>query len=73
MKLRRSLYLVALFLLGTVLFPAAAFADTYSVSITTTQFIPGTLNVAVGDTIRFINTTSATQSARTTEATGFSW
>lgn len=62
---------VIILLLGAFVFPTGVSADTYSVSITATQYIPATLNVSVGDTIRFINTTTATQSAKTVEATGF--
>lgn len=70
-RLRSFAIGVTILLLGIFVFPTAVFADTYSVSITATQFVPSTLNVTVGDTIRFINTTSATQSAKTTDASGF--
>ncbi len=46
-------------------------AASYTVTITQTQFVPGTLTVAVGDSITFINNTTATQSAKTSVASGF--
>ncbi len=69
--LRKSILFILLLIGGFFLLPSAVSADTYSVSITATQFIPSTLSVEEGDTIRFINTTSATQSAKTTDADGF--
>lgn len=46
-------------------------AATYSVTITDEQFVPSTLKVKEGDSITFINSTDATQSAKTTSTTGF--
>lgn len=46
-------------------------AATYAVTITSTQFIPATLQVSVGDQISFLNSDIATQSARTTDPDGF--
>ncbi|MCD8527244.1 cupredoxin domain-containing protein [Candidatus Woesebacteria bacterium] len=72
MQTLRTLFIsLAVFALAAMALPSIAWADTYSVSITNTQFIPSTLNVSVGDTIRFINTTAATQSAKTTDTDGF--
>lgn len=61
---------LALFSFGLV-FAGSAHAASYTVTITQTQFIPGTLAASVGDTITFINNTAATQSAKTTVASGF--
>lgn len=47
------------------------FAATYSVTITDDQFVPSTLKVKVSDSVTFINSTDATQSARTSSSTGF--
>lgn len=46
-------------------------AASYTVTIDDTQFVPSTLKVKVGDSITFINTTDATQSAKTSSTTGF--
>lgn len=48
-----------------------ALAATYAVTITTTQFIPATLQVSAGDQITFLNSTTATQSAVTSDPSGF--
>lgn len=50
---------------------SAVFAATYSVTITDDQFVPSTLKVTEGDSVTFINSTDATQSAKTTSSTGF--
>lgn len=50
---------------------SAAFAATYSVTITDDQFVPSTLKVTEGDSVTFINSTDATQSAKTSSSTGF--
>lgn len=65
--------LLGLLLSGAFFFSLAgtAFADTYTVSITSTQFVPSTLSVEVNDSIRFLNSTTATQSAETTDPDGF--
>ncbi len=52
-------------------FPSLAQAASYTITITATQFVPGTLTAGVGDTITFINNTTATQSAKTAVASGF--
>ncbi len=58
----------ALFLfLGATIAQAA----THSITITPTGFIPSTLRVNQGDTLEFRNSTTATQSARSSLATGF--
>lgn len=57
-------------LTSALFFAPTAWAATYTVSITATQFIPSTLKIATGDSIMFINTTSSTQSAKTTVASG---
>jgi len=46
-------------------------AASYTVTISDTKFVPATLKVKPGDTITFINTTNATQSAKTTSSSGF--
>lgn len=46
-------------------------AASYSVTISDLGFVPSTLTVATGDTIEFRNSTTSTQSARTTVASGF--
>lgn len=50
---------------------SAVLAATYSVTITDEQFVPSTLKVKEGDSITFINSTDATQSAKTSSTTGF--
>jgi len=50
---------------------SAVFAATYSVTITDDQFVPSTLKVTEGDSVTFINSTDATQSAKTSSSTGF--
>jgi len=49
----------------------AVFAATYSITITDDQFVPSTLKITEGDSITFINSTDATQSAKTSSSTGF--
>jgi plastocyanin len=46
-------------------------AASYTVTISDTKFVPASLKVKPGDTITFINTTTATQSAKTTSSSGF--
>jgi plastocyanin len=53
------------------LLPSVAQAASYTITITESQFIPSALTAAVGDTITFINNTTATQSAKTSVASGF--
>lgn len=48
-----------------------AHAATLPVTITNTGFVPATLKVVAGDTLEFRNSTTATQSARSTVAAGF--
>jgi plastocyanin len=68
----RSLSLaLAIFLSAAIMAPGIAHAASYTITITGTQFVPGTLTAAVGDTITFINNTTATQSAKTAVASGF--
>lgn len=50
---------------------APVWAASYTVTITSTQYVPATLQVSTGDTITFINSTTATESARTSLITGF--
>lgn len=70
----RRFCLVILLVLSALLgagWVAPVQAATYSITITSTQFIPSTLSAEVGDTITFINTSTATQSAKSTVASGF--
>lgn len=46
-------------------------AATYSVTIDETKFVPSALKVKLNDMVTFINTTDATQSAKTASLTGF--
>lgn len=71
-QLWRSLSLaLAMFVVAAFTTPTHALAASYTITITGTQFVPGTLTAAVGDTITFINNTTATQSAKTAVASGF--
>lgn len=71
----RSFLFGAFFLLtfGIFTFGLAqkAWAATYAVSITSSGFSPSSLQVSVGDSLTFINSTTSTQSAKTTVASGF--
>lgn len=62
---------MALFAITAGLFPGLAHAASYTITITETQFVPATLTAGVGDTVTFINNTTATQSAKTSVASGF--
>lgn len=46
-------------------------AASYTVTISDTKFVPATLKIKPGDTITFINTSTSTQSAKTTSSSGF--
>jgi plastocyanin len=46
-------------------------AASYSVTITDTAFVPASFSVMTGDSIEFRNSSTATQSAKSTLATGF--
>lgn len=63
--------LLSLLCLGFFLSASSVQAATYSVTITATQFVPATLQATVGDSITFINSTTATQSAKSTTSSGF--
>lgn len=67
--LRFSWLLVVVLLLGASV--SRALAASYTVTIDDTKFVPSTLKIKPGDSITFINTTDATQSAKTTSSTGF--
>jgi plastocyanin len=56
--------------ISTVVAPLAL-AASYTVTITSTQYVPSTLQVNTGDTITFINSSTATESAHTATITGF--
>lgn len=62
---------LAIFSFVAGVFPSIAQAASYTITITPTQFVPSTLTAGVGDTITFINNTTATQSAKTSVASGF--
>ncbi len=62
---------LSLLTVGVLMVAGPVQAATYSVTITATQFVPATLQTNVGDTVTFINSTTATQSAKSTTATGF--
>jgi plastocyanin len=66
---RFSITFVLVLLLG--LSAKSVLAASYTITIDETKFVPATLKVKVGDSITFINTTEATQSAKTTSSTGF--
>lgn len=70
-RMRTWLLTGVLVLFALVLAARPALAATYSVTITATQFIPATLQVSAGDQITFLNSTTATQSAVTTDVNGF--
>lgn len=58
--------------LGVLLaLPLPVLAATYTVTITDSLFVPSYLKVGLGDTITFVNSTDATQSAKTALASGF--
>lgn len=68
--LRAFKVLTVVFLI-LALVATGARAATYSVTITSTAFIPASLQISAGDQVIFLNSDAATQSARTTETTGF--
>lgn len=68
---RRLIVIFGLVIAALLLGVTRVQAATYSVTITSTQFVPSTLSVTAGDSITFINSTTATQSAQTTLASGF--
>ncbi len=63
--------LLLVFLLILTFSIGKALAATYSVTITSTAYIPSTLQVSAGDQVIFLNSDTATQSARTAETAGF--
>lgn len=67
----RRLGVVFVMLVLTGMAAGQVWAATYSVTIDETKFVPSTLKVKTGDSITFINTTDATQSAKTTSTLGF--
>lgn len=74
MKTRSAIRIVVSLAFGVFLAGALSspvFAANYPISITTTGFLPATLNAQVGDTLEFRNLTTSTQSARTSVAAGF--
>lgn len=66
--LMRSLLLALVFLFMVA--PGVQ-AATYSVTITSSQFVPATLTITTGDTVSFLNATSTVQTAQSSVASGF--
>lgn len=67
----RAAKVLIVVLLALALSAAKVRAATYSVTVTSTAFIPATLQISAGDQVIFLNSDTATQSARTAETTGF--
>ncbi len=67
----RSVLVLVVWLTLLAVGRSVAQAATYAVTISNTQFSPAALQISVGDQISFFNSTTATQSAVTTNTSGF--
>lgn len=74
MKMSSAIRRVVTLVFGTALalvISTPVWAASYSITILDTGFMPNTLTVQVGDTLEFRNSSSSTQSARTSLSSGF--